>query len=83
MKPEKCHWAGGVVIHNERTGQTSHMGSGYPACCTGDRAVKIAREGRQTWTREEVTCKACLLQLERADFTKRMHPDLKSFFSRK
>jgi len=52
------HWAGGALIHK---GKRAHiMGRGFPCCCSGDRAMLIAREGRQTWTESVVNCKSCL-----------------------
>lgn len=71
-KPFIVHWAGGVRIVKGRMVTT--FGAGFPCCCLGDKARRIAAEGRQSWERERVTCKQCLKQIERHDFSARMHP---------
>ena len=74
-KPFVVHWAGGTRIVKGK--MVTFHGDGFPCCCQGDRAMRIAREGRQSWDRERVTCKSCLLQLERHDFSARMHPEVR------
>jgi hypothetical protein len=34
--------------------------AGWAACCSGDRAIKIRDEGRNTRDKKEVTCLRCL-----------------------
>jgi prefoldin subunit 5 len=71
------HYAGRLAILNARTKRITHIGQGYAACCSGDRAIAIAERGENTLDRSAVTCKSCLRQIERADFTKHMRPDIK------
>jgi len=33
---------------------------GWPACCSGERAERIAAQGRQTADRFQVTCSRCV-----------------------
>jgi hypothetical protein len=54
MKTQTLHYAGPI-----RT-TTTYILAGWAACCSGDRAVRIRAEGRNTYIPERVTCKACL-----------------------
>lgn len=74
------HYAGRLVIKNYRTNRVTHIGGGYAACCSGERAVHIAEEGHNTRDQYSVTCKSCLAQIARAEFTSRMSPNIKGFF---
>lgn len=56
------HWAGGLRI--ERGERLIKMLPGFPACVSGDRAIRIANEGTQTWEKSRVTCKRCLKLLD-------------------
>ena len=70
------HYAGRLVILNFRAERVTHIGQGWAACCSGDRAIAIRNRGDNTLDRSAVTCKSCLRQIERADFTRRMRPDI-------
>lgn len=80
MKPPPIHYSGRLTILNFRTKMVSHIGAGWAACCCGDRARAICARGQSSIIRSEVTCKSCLKQIERADFTKSMRPDIKSIW---
>ena len=62
MKP--VHFSGGVRYRSGKYGVTM-MSPDFPACCTGSRA-RVGRAS-QTTNLPDVTCKACLKALTRAD----------------
>jgi hypothetical protein len=80
MTGPKIHYAGQLTILNFRTKRVSHIGAGYASCCSGIIAGNIKMCGNTTYDRDAVTCKSCKLQIQRADFTKSMRPDIKSIF---
>lgn len=53
----KMHYSAGICYDLARS--TMHVMGGYAACCSGDRAVKIKREGNTTRDKKKVTCKLC------------------------
>lgn len=60
------HWAGGVR-HAHGTWLP-----GWPCCCSGDRAERIAAAGNQSRCPSEVTCRRCLATMRRdVDFARR------------
>jgi len=48
------HWEGGI-----RYARGTRL-PGWPCCCSGDRAERIAADKQQTARAEDVTCRACL-----------------------
>lgn len=54
----KIHFAGGLVVR--RGGYTTSISPGYAACCSGDRAVAIRRQGNHSYIRADVNCARCL-----------------------
>ena len=54
---KKIHWGGGLKLPKTR------WLAGWPCCCSGRRAEKIAEEGALTRDREKVTCKICLANM--------------------
>jgi len=58
---EVIHYAGRVVTDN------GTMLAGWAACCSGRAAISIRERGDNTHDRGQVTCKRCLLQIERND----------------
>lgn len=67
MKPRAVHYAG--ALRWTRGGYTTDVGAGFAACCTGDRARHIRRDGFNTPHPAEVTCKPCLARIEWAKAT--------------
>lgn len=65
MKPEIIHWGGG--LHYDTGRRSVWYATGFPCCCSGEQARKIADSGTQSWTRERVTCKRCLAQIAKAE----------------
>lgn len=61
MNDRKIHYAGGVLYCSGpgRRGST-RMLPGWPACCSGSRAEKIAAAGEQSSDIARVTCARCL-----------------------
>lgn len=59
------HYAGEVRYLTGRI--TTHVLPGWAACCSGDRARRIAEAGCNTYNRTAVTCKRCLSALARED----------------
>lgn len=57
----KIHWAGGLKLPRSR------MLSGWPCCCSGQRAYDIRDAGTLTYARDQVTCKKCLSLLAKAE----------------
>lgn len=53
-------WLGGSVL------------PGWAACCSGDQTMAIRERGNHSYTREEVTCRACLKMLEKNDLYARL-----------
>lgn len=64
MRPSVMHYAGDVTIIEGNS--VSVTFAGFTACCSGDRAVNIAKRGNHTLVKREVTCKKCRAQLRRA-----------------
>lgn len=62
--PRPIHYSGGVLYRVGQRGSAEHL-PGWPACCSGDRARKIAADGEQSDTPAKVTCKRCLDLLRR------------------
>jgi hypothetical protein len=60
--PKVIHYAGELNWTDKR-GASSHVYAGWAACCSGDRARDVRREGNHTYEPTEVTCKPCLLRL--------------------
>ena len=61
----KVHWTGGARVVRGQT-VTEYL-RGWPVCCSGDRAVKLAETGQTTnATVDHVTCKLCRAVLRRA-----------------
>ena len=56
-KPKTLHYSGEV-----RTSRM-HILPGWAACCYGDKAEAIRREGANTKFVNKVTCKACLKRM--------------------
>jgi hypothetical protein len=77
VKPQKIHFIGGTVIVKGKS--VTRRGAGWPVCCDGDRATAIKRNGSYSYDRAKVTCKSCLKQIDRHDFSARMHPDVKQW----
>lgn len=65
MKPKVIHYAG-ALSWLDKKGAHSSVFAGWAACCSGDRATAIRREGNNTYEPAEVTCKTCLQRLEAA-----------------
>ena len=53
------HWGGGL-----RTPKSIFL-AGYPCCCSGQRAIKIAEVGAITSDPNKVTCKKCAKMVSR------------------
>lgn len=61
MAERPIHYAGGVLYRSGRTLRgCTRMLPGWPACCYGDRAEKIAADGEQSWDITRVTCPKCI-----------------------
>lgn len=64
----------GEIIH-----AMGHVLPGWAACCSGEKALKIARDHNTTGIREHVTCKSCLKMIAKHDKWAEEHPtNLKS-----
>jgi hypothetical protein len=57
------HYAGSLVYRTS-TGVVTIL-PGWAACCSGPMAVKIRSDGNNTYDRDKVTCKTCLLRLSK------------------
>jgi len=57
---KKVHWSGGVKLPKSR------MLPGWPCCCSGRAAEKVAAEGNQTREPGEVTCQKCRANMMKA-----------------
>jgi hypothetical protein len=55
---KKIHYAGEIIWRG------GNVLPGWAACCSGDRAIKIAEDGNHTYRKEEVTCKSCLKKIK-------------------
>lgn len=57
------------VIHY--AGRIDHAGGyvlpGWAACCSGDKAIKIRAERRNTYDKDLVSCKQCLHMMAKHD----------------
>ena len=61
MKPGKVmHYSGGV-----QTSRGEWL-SGWPCCCSGDKAEAIEAHGNQTSRHDDVTCAACRRRMKAA-----------------
>lgn len=61
MADRPIHYAGGVLYRSGRTLRgCTRMLPGWPACCYGDRAQRIADAGKQSTDIDRVTCARCL-----------------------
>jgi hypothetical protein len=63
------HYSGGV-LYQTKSGWRRFL-PGWPCCCSGDRAVKIAHTGMQTNLPYLVTCSRCLKAIEAAAETQK------------
>lgn len=63
MKEQKIHYAGRLAWRDKRGARTDIF-AGFAACCSGDQAQTIRRQGNHTYEPAEVTCKPCLQRLE-------------------
>lgn len=61
----KIHYSGGLRIVNRWSGVTE-LFAGYPCCCYGGRAEKIARDGNQSIKDTDVTCVTCKKYIDQA-----------------
>lgn len=62
----RTHYAGGLVYTAGRGGRTRvETRRGYPACCTGPKAEKIAWRGDIIYDRALVDCSRCRALLAR------------------
>ena len=68
MKPT-IHYAG-ALRWTTADGFHVSVAAGFAVCCAGDRAQRIRANGRTSYRRADVTCKACLRNLERAETMK-------------
>jgi hypothetical protein len=68
-KTPATHYAGHLQWLDSRGAKVT-ISVGWAACCSADRAEKIRANGNHTYERADVTCKACLRCLERADATR-------------
>jgi hypothetical protein len=61
------HYAGGLTYESRRS--VVIVIPGFPVCCSGARAVKIAESGMQRFSRDsdEITCRRCLSLILRGD----------------
>lgn len=58
------HYAGALAwVDGKRIVQ---IAPGFAACCSGDKAVEIAKRGAHTYVATETTCKACVACIEKA-----------------
>lgn len=57
---KKIHWAGGLELPKTR------MLPGWPCCCSGRTAERVAAEGNQTRNILEVTCQRCKANMVKA-----------------
>ena len=57
---KKIHWAGGLKLPKAR------MLPGWPCCCSGRTAERVAAEGNQTRNILEVTCQRCKVNMVKA-----------------
>jgi hypothetical protein len=63
-KAMAVHWMGGVRV--ALRGGVRVALPHYPACCAGERAEQLANTvGAGTYVRHEVTCRTCIVLLER------------------
>lgn len=60
---KKIHYAGSVQYKAKKGLVT--IAPGFAACCTGERARKIAVEGMHTYRASNVTCAHCKKLIER------------------
>lgn len=61
MADRPIHYSGGVLYRSGRALRgCTHMLPGWPACCYGDRARRIADAGEQSTDPDRVTCARCL-----------------------
>jgi hypothetical protein len=58
VKERPIHYAGGVLYRSGAEGCTEML-PGWPACCSGDRARRIAAAGEQSTDIARVTCARC------------------------
>lgn len=63
MKPPTIHYAGSLCWNTRDS--TITISSGFAACCSGQRAERIADRGEHTWRPCDVTCGQCLRQMAR------------------
>jgi hypothetical protein len=61
---KKVHYAGSIQ-YKAKKGPIVTIAPGFAACCTGDRAQKIALEGMHTYRTTNVTCAHCQKLIER------------------
>ena len=71
-KTPKIHYSGAICYDTARS--TAHISGGYAACCSGDRAIKIRRDGNTTRDVKKVTCWHCRVILEKRVRCK-VHPE--------
>lgn len=62
--PRPIHYSGGVLYRSGPRGSTELL-PGWPACCSGDRARKIAAAREQSDDQRKVTCARCLELIRR------------------
>ena len=68
----RIHYSGACCY--DTRGTTVHVGGGYAACCSGDKARRLRRGGRHTEDVKAVTCKHCLAILAKRVHC-RVHPE--------
>jgi hypothetical protein len=61
---KKIHYAGRVSFRTAK-GALIKIEPGMAACCTGERAKRIALEGMHTYSVANVTCQHCLKMVNR------------------
>lgn len=81
-KERPIHYSGGVLYATGAQGCTEML-PGWPACCYGDRAEKIAAAGEQSTDIARVTCAKCraLWQRSREDHVE-LHAHRRDFVAR-
>lgn len=59
------HYAGALRIARQKSLTVTKRG--WAACCSGDPALAIVRNGNHTYDQAAVTCRACLKQMAAAE----------------
>ncbi len=62
---EAVHYAGELWIQRAR-GKVRVIFPGFAACCSGLKALRIAREKRHTYDVTRVTCARCVAAIDKA-----------------